>query len=175
MTQPRDAGDPMVEVLQPTVKARRGTAWLNVLLGVALLAAVGGLAFAAGRVTAPAAAAFPNGGNFPGGANLGPRASGGPGGGNLPGGGGFLGAGGLTLEGTVRSKTADTLTIEMSDGQTIDVKLPSDTTYHSQAAATSDDVQNGSTVRVQVDLQGSAQGGAQGQGELSASDVTVVP
>ncbi|HEX8026240.1 MAG TPA: hypothetical protein VF484_08545, partial [Candidatus Limnocylindrales bacterium] len=51
------------------------TSWINIALGLALVIAVGGVAFAAGRLTAPATAAanggngrtFPGGGNFPGG------------------------------------------------------------------------------------------------------------
>lgn len=162
--------DPATQPVRPVVKAKRSSTLLNAVLGAAVLLAVGGVAFAVGRTTAPAAAAFPNGGpgggNFPGG----PGAS--PGfGGNGPG-GGFLGAGGVTIEGTVESKTADTLTIRTTGGQTVEVSLPADTTYHAQAAASGGDVQVGATVNVQVDVQA---GQGQGQGQFEASDVTIVP
>ena len=137
---------------------------------------VGGLAFAAGRMTAPATAAFPNGGpgngQFPGGGNF----PGGPGASFVPGAGGpggFLGNGGVTLEGTVEAKDADSITIKLTNGETVEIALPSDTTYHTQTPASGARVQPGATVRVEVDVQGAGTG--QGQGEFSASDVTVVP
>jgi hypothetical protein len=162
--------DPRVERVPPTVKAKRGSNLLNALLGLALAFAVGGVAFAVGRMTAPQTAAFPNGGpgggNFPGG----PGASFGPGGGgNFPG-GGLFGGGGLTLEGTVESVSGDTLTILTADGQTVEVSLPPETTYHTQGSASSADVTSGSTVRVRVDPQA-----GQGAAQLTASDVTIVP
>jgi len=164
------AQDPRVERVPPTVKAKRGSSLLNALLGLALVVAVGGVAFAVGRMTAPQTAAFPNGGpgggNFPGG----PGASFVPGGGgNVPG-GGLFGGGGLTLEGTVESVSGDTLTIRTADGQTVEVTLPAETTYHTQGSASSADVTSGSTVRVQVDPQA-----GQGSNQLTASDVTIVP
>jgi hypothetical protein len=180
VTQPTGtAGEPVVEPVvvpgQPSVKARRGASATNLFLGIAVLAAVGGLAFAAGRLTAPTTTAFPNGGpgSLPFGGNFqgGPGASGAPNGGNLPG-GGLIGAGGVTIEGTVQSRTEDTLTIRTPTGQIVEVSLPADTEYHSQAAATGDDVQTGSAVQVRVDVQ---QGQGQGQPQLSATDVTVVP
>jgi hypothetical protein len=166
---PRESpGSPPV---RPVVKAKGGSTLLNALLGAAVLLAVGGVAFATGRMTAPVAAAFPNGGpgggNFPGG----PGASPGFGGGNGPG-GGFLGAGGITIEGTVESRTEGSLTIRTTGGQTVEVSLPADTTYHAQAAASGTDVLVGATVNVQVDLQA---GQGQRQGQFEASDVTIVP
>jgi hypothetical protein len=165
--------DPVIQPVRPRVKEKRGSTLLNAVLGVAVLLAVGGVAFATGRMTAPAAVAFPNGGpgggNFPGG----PGASPGFGGGNGPG-GGFFGAGGLTLEGTVQSNTSDTLTILTTGGQTVEVSLPADTTYHAQAAASGGDVQVGATVQVQLDVR-VGQGQGQGQGQIEASDVTIVP
>jgi hypothetical protein len=176
VSQAGNAEDPAVEPLRPIVKPKKSGAWLNILLGVAALAAVGGLAFAAGRMTAPATAAFPNvgpgSGQLPGGGNF----QGGPGASFQPGagpGGGFLGNGGVTLEGTVEAKDADSITIKLTNGQTVEVSLASDTSYHTQTPASGDSVQSGSTVRVQVDIQGQGQG--QGQGQFSASDVTVVP
>jgi hypothetical protein len=168
--------DPRIERVTPTVKTKRGLSLLNAMLGLALVVAVGGVAFAVGRMTAPQAAAFPNGGpgggNFPGG----PGASFEPGGSFVPGfggngpGGGLFGAGGVTLEGTVESVSGDTLTIRTADGQTVDVTLPEDATYHSQATASSGDVSSGSNVLVRVEIQA-----GQGTNQFTASDVTIVP
>lgn len=163
--------DPRIERVTPTVKAKQRLSLLNALLGLALVVAVGGVAFAVGRMTAPQTAAFPNGGpgggNFPGGpgASFAPGASfgGGPG-------GGLFGAGGVTLEGTVESVSGETLTIRTADGQTVEVTLPEGITYHSQSSASSDDVASGSTVLVRVDVQP-----GQGTNQFTASDVTIVP
>jgi hypothetical protein len=168
---------PGTEPVRPVVKPRRGFSLLNALLGLAMVVAVGGVAFAVGRMTAPTTpTGFPNGGpgggNFPGGpgASFAPGASFGPGfGGNGPG-GGLFGAGGLTIEGTVESISGDTLTIRTADGQTVEVTLPAGTTYHSQASASSGDVASGSNVLVRVDVQA-----GQGTNQVTASDVTIVP
>ena len=166
--------DPRIERVIPTVKAKRGPSLVNALLGLALVVAVGGVAFAVGRLTAPPTSAFPNGGpgggNFPGGpgASFAPGASFVPGG-NGPG-GGLFGAGGVTLEGTVEAVSGDTITIRTADGQTVEVTVPDGTAYHSQAAASSDDVTSGSNVLVRVDVQA-----GQGNNQLTASDVTIVP
>jgi len=166
----QDSPDPRIEPVQAAVKAKRNSSMVNGLLALAVVVAVGGVAFAVGRMSAPTTPAGfpnggPNGGNFPGG----PGASFVPGGGNGPGGGVF-GAGGVTLEGTVESVSGDTLTIRTADGQTVDVKLPADTTFHTQGAASSSDVASGSNVLVRVDFQA-----GQGSNQLNASDVTVVP
>lgn len=171
----------------PLVKPKSSGRLLNAVLAVALLVAVGGVAFAVGRSTAPVAAA--GRGNLPGGGFLGgPQASlapgqsaapGFPGGG--PGGLGGLGGlgGGVTVSGTVQSVTGDTLTIETAAGQTIEVGLDADTTYHRQADATATDVAAGTAVEVQLGF-----GGGFGQPTAStdpsgtvgtASSVTVVP
>ncbi len=105
----------------PLVKPKSSGRLLNAVLAVALLVAVGGVAFAVGRGTAPVAStgrgAF-QGAGFPAGPNasLAPGASAVPGG--FPGGGqGGLGGlgGGVTVSGTVQSVTGDTLTIETTD------------------------------------------------------------
>jgi hypothetical protein len=168
---------PGTEPDRPVVKSKRGPSLLNALLGLALVIAVGGVAFAVGRMTAPTTpTGFPNGGpgggNFPGGpgASFAPGGSFAPGfGGNGPG-GGLFGAGGVTLEGTVESVSGDTLTIRTADGQSVEITVPEDTTYHSQASASGDDVTSGSTVLVRVDLQA-----GQGTNQVTASDVTIVP
>ncbi len=155
--------------------------WLNLLLGVAAAVAIGGVAFAVGRSTAPVAAARfgqgPDGAVF---RTFDPNSSFAPGG---PDGAGFLGAGGATVEGTVRSVTADTMTIETEDGRTIEVALDPDTEYHTQAAGSAADVTTGSTVAVQLDRvgRGTTQGGpSASDGPATgptgtASDVTVIP
>jgi hypothetical protein len=179
---------------------------VNLALAAAVLVAVAGVAFAVGRASAPApsgrgAAAVlqdgglvtelvpgssfdPNGGGF--------VVGGGPDGTGAGSGAGVFRAGGLTLEGTVESVTADSITIRTADGATVTVGLDTDTTYHQQAGASAADVTTGETVLLR--LAGGARAGftagnqggtagtdgspAPGTGTLSlgtASDVTVVP
>ena len=155
---------------------------LNVVLGLAVVVAIGGVAFAAGRLTAPAAAATaftPGGGN--GFAN-GPRPSGAPG--NFRGAGTAFGGG--ALRGTVTAVTPTSITLTLSSGATIEIPTDSSTAYHQQAAATSTDVAVGSTVLVELKDQGGAPvttgpGASQAPGASPrtpsvgpATDVTVV-
>lgn len=158
---------------RPTVAKRGNARLLNLALGGALVLAIGGIAFAAGRMTAPAAAVtgFPGGGNFPNGGL--PGASGAPGRGGFGGFGG-AGGGGASIEGTVESISGTTLTIKTANGQTIQVTLSGTTTYHSQTSATSDAVAAGGKVLVRIGFAGTPTTGG-GTGNLSASDVTVVP
>ena len=169
-------------------KRRSGGRWLNVALGVALAVAIGGVAFAVGRSTAPASAAT----GFPGviANGTGPRGSFAPGAGNGGPtfvGGGFGAGGGLTLNGTVESVDADSITIKTANGQTIEVATGADTTYHTQAPASASDVKEGSTVQVQLDFAGRGNGNG-GNGGFrpnasgaptgpigTAGSVTVVP
>jgi hypothetical protein len=167
---------------------------VNVLLGLALVVAVGGVAFAVGRATAPASTATTarngfggqggNGGN--GGTFAGPGASGAPGRGFGP--GGATGAAGFSVQGTVEAMDATSLTIKLASGQTVTIGLNGTTTYHKQAAATAADVTTGSTVLVQLDGRGFGGGGrpqASGAPDASgaptaaglgaARTVTVVP
>jgi hypothetical protein len=153
---------------------------LNVVLAAALVLAVGGIAFAVGRMTAPATTAagnFPGGnvpgGNFPGGNGyFGGRQGGGQGGGAFLGGAG----GGVTLEGTVDSVSATTLTLKLASGQTIQIALDPTTTYHSQATASSSDIVSGGKVLVQVNIGRGAAGGENGAVTgTTARDITVVP
>jgi hypothetical protein len=166
-----------------TAPARKGPSarLLNWVLAGALVLAAAGIAFAVGRMTAPTASAFTRG-NFPGGVTgqngyFGGR-NGGQGG--AFGGGAFLGGagGGVTIEGTVDSVSATTLTLKLASGQTVQVALDPATTYHSQTNATSSDVVTGGTVQVQLNL-GRGAGGAGGEdGTVSgptALNVTVVP
>jgi hypothetical protein len=163
-----------------------------VLLGLAVLFAVGGVAFAAGRTTAPASAAAAStgaGGTRQGNGGQFPTGSGRPAFGGNGGNGGFrgsLGAGGqISISGTVESITADTLTLKTASGQTVQFKLDPSTTYGTQQPATASDVTTGS--KVQVGLALGAGGGGFGGGQRpqasgatspvtgTAGSVTVVP
>jgi hypothetical protein len=164
---------------------------VNVVLGLAAIVAIGGLAFAAGRMTAPTTAAADGNGNgngrfgngqFPGG--NGPF----PSGDLVPGGGRGTGAGFLTgsvLEGTVVSSTSTSLTLEINagnGGQSIQVEIPlsSATAVHTQADAATGDIAAGQEVLVQL---GTAAAGATAAPIASgaprsiqapASDITIV-
>lgn len=193
---PQPVGQPAAPVSPGPVKAKGGISnrALNLLLGGALVLAIGGIAFAAGRMTAPAAAI--TGGNFPGGGVF--NGPGGGNGGNGNGNGGFQGrgngggaifggGGGPTLEGTVDSISDTTLTLKTAEGQTIQIALSGDTSYHRQSDASASDVVTGSKVLVRINFQrGNIGGGPQATagtggdtttvgGGLTANDVTVVP
>jgi hypothetical protein len=153
----------------PAVRSRWGGAGLlvNVLLGVAVVVAVGGVAFAAGRATAPTvAAANGNGGRFGNGGGPffgGPNASGAPGTGGFVGQGGF-GGGGLSIQGTVTAVSADSITLQLAGGQTVTIPTTAATTYHSRQSATAADVTAGSTVQVQLEGGRGAFGNGNGNG-----------
>ena len=165
--------------VEPPVRAKRGSGMLvNALLGVALVVAIGGVAFAAGRVSAPAAAAATRTG-FGG---VGPAASGAPGGFN----GGIGGAGGgASLQGTVTAVSADSITLQLTSGQSITIPTDAQTTWHERQAATASDVTTGSTVIVQLQgggrgTQNGGQGGPTASGAPArtlgpATTVTLVP
>jgi len=166
----------------PLVKPRSSSRALNAVLAIAVVVAVGGIAFAIGRTTAPVAATDPRsafGSGFPN-ASFAPGASAAPGG-FIGGGQGGLGGlgGGLTVSGTVQSVTSDTLTIETTAGQTVELSLDSDTTYHRKTDGAAADVATGSTVEVQLDFAGGLgrpTASADTSGSVgTASSVTVVP
>jgi hypothetical protein len=175
-------------VVAPPRKRSAAATFVNVLLGLAVVVAVGGVAFAAGRATAPAStntARFGNGG-FVGNGNFGPGASGAPGRGNF--GGGAFGAGGVNIQGTVTAVAADSITIQLANGQTLTIPTDSSTAYHSQAPATAADVTAGKTVEVQLSggrFLGGGNGGNGGNGTEpngsgrpglgAASSITIVP
>jgi len=164
---------PVTPTKSPAAPKRKGASTLvNVVLGVALVIAIGGVAFAVGRSTAPATASGPNG--FPNG-GLGngqfPTGSGAPG---LGGPGGFQG-GGRTVTGTVDSVSDDTITITTENGQTLELSLGADTTYSTKSPGAASDVTAGETVEVQLDF-GAAGGGATASGTPgTAESVTIVP
>jgi len=187
---------PHVMAAEPGARRRSGAAtFVNVLLGVALVVAVGGVAFAAGRATAPAPATARNGfgGNGGNGQFFGPNASGAP---NRGGFAGFGGAGGgVSIQGTVTAVSADSISLQLASGQTVTIPLDSQTTYHSRTSATASQVTDGATVIVQLSGAGrgafGGNGGGNGQGQGggqgptasgapgralgSASSVTIVP
>ena len=173
-----------VAPVAPAPKRKSSGRWLNALLGLAVLVAVGGVAFAAGRSTASASAAAATGadGTRQGNAGQFPTGSGRPafGGANGANGGnggfrGGLGAGGqISISGTVESITADTLTLKTASGQTVQFKLDPSTTYGTQQPATASDVTTGS--KVQVGLSVGAGGGGFGGGQRpQASGATTTP
>ena len=178
-TGPVTASPPVKSPATPAAKRKgSGGGWLNVVLAIAVVVAIGGVAFAIGRSTAPASAVagngrggFVNGAGVPGG-SFAPRGSGQPGFGR----GGF--GGGLTVSGTVESVTGDSLTIKTASGQTIVVTTGAQTKYNTQAPATASDVQAGKKIQVQLDFGGQgrpnadpAAGGSLG----TAGSVTVIP
>ena len=144
---------PITYSAPPVRPAKKQNRSGTVLLAVAGLVAVAGVAFAGGRLTAPPAAAadgttrtgnFPFGSFTPGGGFRG-------GGGNFPGGGGgALGlARSIDVRGQVTAVTADSITIQTDAGTDVTLPINSSTTYHSATAATSSSVTVGSTVVIE--------------------------
>jgi hypothetical protein len=165
----------------PVVRPRRATSLLNVLLAVAALVAVAGVAFAVGRVTTPASTAAANRGTNgqAGGQFGGPRASGATGGAGF--GRGFGGA--ASIQGTVTATSPTSLTISLPNGQSVTFAIDGSTTYNRQTTGSSTDVTTGKQVIVQLTGRGfgpgasAAPGGAASpapSGELTAGSVTVV-
>ena len=136
-------------VIQPVKAAtpKRSNAG-GLLLGVAAVIAVGGIAFAVGRLTAPA-----NASTAVGAAALGNAANGGFGAGRSfdpNGNGGAFARRALTTEATVTAVGPDSLTIQIgTGGQTIEVKTDASTTYHTQQPATANAITAGSKVLLQ--------------------------
>src|SRR5438477_6027958 len=145
-TQPAMPAATMSLSAAPVARRSRGSRLLNIALAGALVLAIAGVAFAVGRFTAPAAVTA---GNFPNGApgQLFGKNGQGTQNGN-PGGRGASFSGGPTIDGTVESITATTLTLKTADGQTIQIALDGSTTYHAQTDASADDVTAGGKVLV---------------------------
>jgi hypothetical protein len=167
-----------VSPVAPVVRPRRTTPILNVLLAVAALVAVAGVAFAVGRFTAPAATAAANrgaaGGQL-GGQFGGPRASGAPGAGGA--GRGFGGA--ASIQGTVTATTPTSLTISLPNGQSVTFSTDASTTYHREIGGSSSDIATGKQVIVQLTGRGFGPGASPGttpapSAPLTAGSVTVV-
>jgi len=155
-----------------TVVRHRRISGGGLLMALAALVAIGGIAFAAGRLTAPAAANAT--GNRPGGGQL-PSVSFAPGASFDP--GSPFGARAMSITGTVQSLSGDSLTIKTDAGTTLTVDV-SGATYHVQANAAAADVTVGTDVRVQVGggVSGQAAGASASPGAqtMTASDVTIV-
>jgi hypothetical protein len=159
MFDPEPVAPEPAPVVRPRVPpSQRRSIGTSLVLGLAAVVAVGGLAFAAGRLTAPAAAAATgfnrtNGGGFGNGEF--PRASGAPGAF-----GGLRGAGGFGIQGTVTAVASDHLTLQLANGTTLTIPLTSSTTYHQQTTGSASDVQVGKQVQVQLERNASGSGGA---------------
>jgi hypothetical protein len=156
----------------------------TLLLVIAALVAVGGLAFAFGHMTSSGGS---TGGTAAGGANglpvgqggFGANASGDPRSG-IGGPGTGLGSGAATVSGTVVSAGSDSITLKLADGQTVTISTGSSTTYHDQTSSTSGDVTVGSSVTVQTSGTGAAPGSSAAAASASsatngrtATDITI--
>ena len=159
----------------------RSSRILNLALAVAVVVAIGGVAFAVGRGTAPVAATDLGAGGLRFGNGAFPNASGAPNGGGAFGPGG---ATGLSIEGTVTAVDADSVMIETAGGQMIELSIDAGTKYHQQEAADASDVTAGSTVIVRTDgFAGRGQGGPGSSAPPSSAnrpgakaiEITVVP
>jgi hypothetical protein len=175
------APDVPAEPIQPDRASRRSGGWLNALLTLALLVAVGGVAFAIGRSTAPAAATAGGpagrvllpGGSFDPGASFAPGAPRGGAGGPR----GFLAQGGVSLSGTIEAIDADSVSLRLDDGTLLELALDEATDFHLQADADAADVTEGSQVRILVDDFALGAGNSpSADGTIgTAGDITVVP
>jgi hypothetical protein len=169
----------------PALRQRKsGTSPINIALTLALMVAIGGIAFGIGHITAPASAAAGSGGFARGGFT--PGATGATGAAGTTG-GRFGGASAATIQGTVTDVTASGVTITTAAGLTVQVATDGTTTYHQQAAGTSSNVAVGKTVLVQLaGFGGRAPGtsgatgatgaapGAAGSSAGTARDITVI-
>jgi hypothetical protein len=162
-----------IEPAAPAVKPRRAGNVLNILVAIAALVAVGGLAFAGGRLTAPAATAA---GAANGGRLFGPNASFAPGqGGRQPGAGAFgagFGSANLSIKGTITDVTATSITLQLANGGTITLGIDGSTTYHQQESASVSTVRKGKEVIVQVAARG---GGGAAPGSSPAPGGSAAP
>jgi hypothetical protein len=154
----------------------------GLLLAISALIALGGIGFAVGRATSSGRTGTDqsnvsaNDGQFGGG----PNASGAPG--DLGGAArvGTLGA--TTLSGTVVSASADSITLKLANGQTVQVATGTSTTYHGQSSAANTDVTTGASVTIQTTAGAAASssagtnaGASPGitNGTRTATDVTI--
>jgi hypothetical protein len=171
--------------MEPTAApARKQDRATIALLIIAAMVATGGIGFALGHLTAPSgtsgagagAQPFASGRGFPGGAfpSLAPGQSFNPG--QFGNGQTRIGTGG-GVSGTVQSVTGSTITILMSDGQSVTIDLTGNTTYHGETSASADQVTIGSTVTVSLDTTVLASAepnpSASGGRTLTAKDVLI--
>ena len=139
----------------PVIVEKKRSSVLGLLLGLAFIVAVGGVAFAVGRVTAPASAATTGGGGNGFGGNA-PGASGAPG---FGGGANAIGNASLTLSGTVEAVSSTSISVKTDAGATTEVPIDGSTTYHGQTSASASSISVGDTVRVQISGFGGAGAG----------------
>jgi len=145
---------PVGQPVKPPAKQDRTTL---ALLLVAAFIAVAGVGFAVGHVTAGSGSANPTSaiagrggqggrffGSFAPGGSFNPAQFAGRGAGGL---GGITGG----ITGTVQSVTPTSITIQEASGTSVTIDLSGDTTYHSEAAASSSDVKIGTSVTIQID------------------------
>ena len=149
---------------------KRRSRSVPVLLSFAAVVAVAGLCFTFGRVSAPAGTTSAAGQSGAPNGFAGANASGAP--------GDFGGFGGsASVTGTVVSVSGSSMTIQLADGQTVQVAIGPSTTYHNQTAATSSNVAAGDTVQVLVsggnDGAKAGASSAASSGTRTATDVTV--
>jgi hypothetical protein len=165
-----------VQPTRPASKKGSGAAG-TILLAVASLVAVGGIAFAVGRVTAPAGTSASSGftagaaGGF-GTGTTGGTGTGGTGATGTTGGTGTAGrgigafgrGGGAAIQATVTAVNPDSLTVQIggTSGRTLDVKLDSSTKYFTQQPGAVADVTAGSKVLLQLNPSATASGAPAG-------------
>jgi hypothetical protein len=155
--RPPDRPVAAVPVETPRVRGTGGGMLLNVILGIALVVAVGGVAFAVGRATAPATTATgrtgfgANGGGF-----AGPNASGAP--------NGAFGGGAISIQGTVSAISAGSITLQLTSGQSVTIPINAQTIYDQRTPSTASAVTSGSSVIVQLQGGRGAFGNGNGNG-----------
>ena len=166
----------------PVVRAGRSGSVLNLVLILAALIAIGGIAFAVGRTTAPRTTAATGAGTGAGKGNFGgPRGSGGPRASGAPGGfGGGFGGRAAGVRGTVTAVSPTSITIQVANAGTITIGIDGSTTYHREVAGGATDVAAGKEVIVQLNGRnpnGGTAGASPGPSSLgagTATDITVV-
>jgi nucleoid DNA-binding protein len=142
---PQAAGPQRATVSARRPSPARGSGSTTALLVVSALIALGGVGFAVGRATAAGGTTGQSNAAANGGFGGPAAASGNPGDVARN-----AGVGATTLTGTVVGVAADSITLKLANGQTVQVATTGSTTYHNQASATGTDVTTGSTVTVQT-------------------------
>jgi len=148
---------------------KSGTSIINIALALALMVAVGGVAFGFGHITAPASTSAAAGGFARGGFGAGTT---GVAGATGSAGARFGGGSAVTIQGTVTAVSATGVTITTATGLTLQVATDGTTTYHQQAAGASSDVTVGKTVQVQLAGVGGRPAGTSGASGSSGASGT---
>jgi hypothetical protein len=146
---------------RPPARAQRAGS-VPLLLAASALVALGGVSFAIGHLTSNGGSSTVQTAAFRA------SASGAPGFGAGASGAGVAG-GTATISGTVVSATADSMTLQLANGQTVTIATDPSTTYHGQTSAASSAVTTGSTVIVQTSGIGS------GSATVSSSAASASP